>query len=75
MPWTNLLVNLGFTRDDLTWFCSKWAAVVVLLASFGTDVTKYGVPVKLVPILQLTALIVGVFSATQQTSQLPGKKD
>jgi hypothetical protein len=72
--WTNLLVNLGFTRDDLTWAISKWASVVVLLASFGADVTKYGIPAAWVPKIQLLALILGVFSATQQTSKLPGKE-
>lgn len=71
---SNWLADLGFTRDDLLWWLGKWGAVVILLASFGTDVTRFGIPTSWIPFLQLAALIVGVFSATQQTSDLPGKK-
>lgn len=68
-----LLAKWGFTRDDGVWFWGKWAAVATSLATMGTDVTQFGVPGSVVPYIKLAALILGIFSAQQATSGLPGK--
>lgn len=70
----NWLISLGLTRDSAVWWIGKWGALVVALASFGTDVTRYGIPAAWAPYLQFGALAVGIFSAQQGPSALPGAK-
>lgn len=72
---TNLLSWLNVSRDDLSLWVAKWAAFVVALAPMGADVTKFGIPAKWVPYIQLVAVFVSVSSAQHRTSALPGAKN
>jgi len=74
MVTSNVLAMFGVTRDSLALFWAKWVAFIVALAPMGVDVTKYGIPAKLVPFIQLAALFISVSSAQHRTSDLPGAK-
>jgi len=73
--WTTVMWQaLGLTRDSLTLFIAKWAALIVALAPMGVDVTQYGIPASWVPYIQLAALFISVSSAQHRTSGLAGEK-
>lgn len=71
-PATAFWGALGLTRDSVALFYAKWVAFLCALAPLGMDVTKYGLPARWVPYLQLAALFVSVSSAQHRTSDLPG---
>ncbi len=69
---TQIFQSLGVNRDSVALFWTKWIAFICALAPMGTDVTKYGIPAKFVPFIQLIALFISVSAAQHRTSDLPG---
>lgn len=67
---TQIWEALGLNRDSIALFWTKWIAFVLALAPMGMDVTKYGIPAKWVPFIQLAALFISVSSAQHRTSDL-----
>lgn len=67
--------SMNWTRDDLKWWIGIIASVVVGIATLGTTVTEYGIPLAALPFLRLIALVVGIVSGKLATSPLPGEND
>ncbi len=66
------LTQWGITRDSVMWFWGKLTGTVLFLASMGTEITHYGIPLNWVHGIQLAGLWLTYFSAQQSTSKLKG---
>lgn len=73
---TNVLTNLGITRDSVLWFWGKLVGLVVLITALGgeTAYAQYGISPKWFHVIQLLAAWLMIFSAQQSTSNLNAKK-
>jgi hypothetical protein len=70
---TTLLLRLGFSRDDATWFWGKIVSASALLTSGLVPLDTYVTPGEH-KFLTVAATVVLFFAGSYGTSPLPGKK-
>lgn len=63
------------TRDDLKWTVAMVGALVIGVATLGTSIADYGIPIRWLPYIRLAALVVGIIGGKLATSPLPGKNE
>lgn len=69
---TTFLINLGLTRDSVTWFWSRVVSLALVISSGVFDLSQYGVTDREMHMVSLVSALVLFFAGKYDSSPLPG---